>query len=227
MESKRKNVYIVIFVITTIIASCLAIYLYITGNSENEKLQAKINELNSTNIENNDNNVQQNSNNVTDSKFSTINYGNLGNNCYISKSIPILNQGIKVKVENKKAFVAILDDNIGTNEYTKEKGKYYEIQNVNGNVVDIAVLLVPTSSYPIFVLLMEDGTMQKTKIDNGSDIICEGKIDGFENIVGIESCETVSTNDFGGNKVDSYTMGVATVDENGQTKVLNINELIN
>ncbi len=48
MESKRKNVYIGIFVITTIIASCLAVYLYITGNSENEKLQAKIDELNST-----------------------------------------------------------------------------------------------------------------------------------------------------------------------------------
>ncbi len=232
MENKRKNVYIVIFVITTIIASCLAVYFYITGNNENEKLQAKVEELTSKNSDINDNEVQQNINNQendsasVDSNYSTNFPSNLGDNCYISKSIPTLNQGIKVKVENNKAYVAILDDNIGTNKYTKEKGKYYEIQNVSGNVVDITVLLVPTSSYPVFVLLMEDGTLQKTKIDSSSDIICDGKVNDFENIVGIESCEIVSTNDFGGNKVDTYSMGVATIDKSGKTKVININDLI-
>ena len=44
MESKRKNVYITIFVITTIIASCAAVYFYlkatnnklVAGNKESE-----------------------------------------------------------------------------------------------------------------------------------------------------------------------------------------------
>lgn len=46
MENKRKNIYIVIFVITTIIASCVAVYFGIVGNKENEKLNQQISELN-------------------------------------------------------------------------------------------------------------------------------------------------------------------------------------
>ena len=34
MESKRKNIYIVIFVITTIIASCVAVYFGVVGNNK-------------------------------------------------------------------------------------------------------------------------------------------------------------------------------------------------
>ena len=49
MENKRKNIYIVIFVITTIIASCVAVYFGIMGKKETEKLQAKVDELNSVN----------------------------------------------------------------------------------------------------------------------------------------------------------------------------------
>ena len=45
MESKRKNVYITIFVITTIIASCVAVYFGIsenTGKKEIKELEAKV-----------------------------------------------------------------------------------------------------------------------------------------------------------------------------------------
>ena len=51
MESKRKNVYITIFVITTIIASCIAVYFGIsenTGKKKIKELEAKVEVLNST-----------------------------------------------------------------------------------------------------------------------------------------------------------------------------------
>ena len=59
MESKRKNVYIVIFVITTIIASCVAVYFGIMGNKEVNDLKAQVEdlkeEINNTNDENQEN----------------------------------------------------------------------------------------------------------------------------------------------------------------------------
>ncbi len=59
MENKRKNIYIVIFVITTIIASCVAVYFGIMGNKEANDLKAQVEdlreEINNTNNENQEN----------------------------------------------------------------------------------------------------------------------------------------------------------------------------
>lgn len=63
MTNKRKNIYIVIFVITTIIASCIALYLYISSDKEKQQLsqnienlkteyEEKINEINANNENN-------------------------------------------------------------------------------------------------------------------------------------------------------------------------------
>lgn len=72
MKDKRKNVYIVIFVITTIIASCIAVYFYISCDKEKQKLsqdmenlkteyEEKINEI-SLNNESNVNNEKDENN---------------------------------------------------------------------------------------------------------------------------------------------------------------------
>lgn len=64
MNNKRKNILIVIFVITTIAASCIAVYLYISSDKEKQQLsqnianlkteyEEKINEIN-VNNENNE-----------------------------------------------------------------------------------------------------------------------------------------------------------------------------
>lgn len=47
MESKRKNIYIVIFVITTIVAGCLAIFFKVDGDNKINKVEAKLEESNS------------------------------------------------------------------------------------------------------------------------------------------------------------------------------------
>ena len=63
MNSKRKNILIVIFVITTIVASCIAVYLYISSDKEKQELsqnienlkteyEEKINEINANNENN-------------------------------------------------------------------------------------------------------------------------------------------------------------------------------
>lgn len=49
-ENKRKNIYIIIFVITTIVASCIAVYFGVVKNNyekELNNLKAKIEEMNS------------------------------------------------------------------------------------------------------------------------------------------------------------------------------------
>ena len=47
MENKRKNIYIVVFVITTIIASCVAVYFGVMWNKDKQTLEAKIQEMSS------------------------------------------------------------------------------------------------------------------------------------------------------------------------------------
>ena len=42
MNNKRKNILIVIFVITTIAASCIAAYLYISSDKEKQQLSQNI-----------------------------------------------------------------------------------------------------------------------------------------------------------------------------------------
>ena len=44
MESKRKNVYITIFVITTIIAAGLAIFFKVDGDNKLKSMEAKVEE---------------------------------------------------------------------------------------------------------------------------------------------------------------------------------------
>ena len=59
--------------------------------------------------------------------------------------------------------------------------------------------------------------MTKTKFSQGSDIICDGKIDGLENIVRIDEVEIVNKLKFGENVVDSYSTGVVATNKNGDT----------
>lgn len=221
---ERKNIFIVIFVITTIVASCLAIYFAINGSKDIKLLEEKINSLSSkndipsnigkNNSESIDNNIQ--SPNKTDT-YDIIDISNsLNEDMYLSKKF----DNIKTKILNGKAYVAFTTDEIGTSKYGKELNKYYEILNVNGKVIDISVVKIPTSGYPIFVMLMEDGTLQKTKFVEGSDIICNGKIEDYENITRIDDVEIINKLDFGGEIAESYSQSVVATDKYGNTKLI-------
>ncbi len=213
MESKRKNVYIVLFVITTIIAGCLAAYFKIMANKEKDELNAKVLELeNKLNTENvsNDVNQTQNTYNILDVSKK------LNDKYYLCKQMG----NVKAKIVDNKAYVAVIEGNLGTNTYTKKLNEYYEIQGVSGKVVDICIEEIPTSKYPIFVLLMEDGTLEATKFVDGDDIVSKGKLDGYENIVRIDNCESVDENKFGDDIVKTYSSSVCATDINGNSKIV-------
>lgn len=207
---ERKNILIIIFVITTIVASCIAVYFCVNGSNQIKVLEEKINNL-TTEIDvsnNEENNVQT---------YSIINISNnLNDNMYLSKQLG----NVKTKIVDGKAYAAFTTNSIGTANYTKELNEYYEILGVNGEVVDISIVEIPTSGYPIFVMLMNDGTLQKTKFVQGSDIVCDGKIEGYENIVRIDAVEVVNTHEFGDSIAKQYSKGIVVTDKEGNTELL-------
>ncbi len=67
MENKRKNIYIAIFIITTIIASVLAFYFGIIQKQKNDELKSEINDL-KQNLNNQDQNTNNTNNTNNDNK---------------------------------------------------------------------------------------------------------------------------------------------------------------
>ena len=192
-----KNVFITIFIFTTIISAGFAVYFGLELKKGNDdKINSSVSDQNYS-----EKNVESTESNLQDKIV------------YLSKTF----ENTKTKIQNGKAYVSFTTNELGSGEYTKELNKYYEILNVKGNVIDISRVTIPTSKYPIFILLMDDGTVQKTKFSQGSDIICDGKIDGLENIVRIDEVEIVNKLEFGENVVDSYSTGVVATNKNGDT----------
>lgn len=202
-----KNVFITIFIFTTIISAGFAVYFGLELKKGNDdKINSSLSDQNYS-----EKDVESTESNLQD-KILDISK-NLNEGVYLSKTF----ENTKTKIQNGKAYVSFTTNELGSGEYTKELNKYYEILNVKGNVIDISRVTIPTSKYPIFILLMDDGTVQKTKFSKGSDIICDGKIDGLENIVRIDEVEIVNKLEFGENVVDSYSTGVVATNKNGDT----------
>lgn len=208
-----KNVFLTIFIFTTILATGIAIYFVIENMNINKQLLENKSNIENYNTENSavEKKQDEDSEKIDVSK-------NLQEGVYLSKTFG----NIKTKIQDGKAYIAFTSKELGSSEFTKELNKYYEILNVSGNVIDISMIKMPTSGYPIFILLMEDGTIQKTKFVQGSDIICDGKIDGFENIERIDEIEIVNNLEFGNEKVVDYSIGVVATDNNGKTKQVKI-----
>ncbi len=208
-----KNVFLTIFIFTTILTTGIAIYFVIENMNINKQLLENKSNIENYNTENSAVEEKQDKDNekIDVSK-------NLQEGVYLSKTFG----NIKTKIQDGKAYIAFTSKELGSSEFTKELNKYYEILNVSGNVIDISMIKMPTSGYPIFILLMEDGTIQKTKFVQGSDIICDGKIDGFENIERIDEIEIVNNLEFGNEKVVDYSIGVVATDNNGKTKQVKI-----
>ncbi len=106
MESKRKNVYIALFVITTIIAGCLAAYFGIMKNKEAEDLKSQIADLQNQ-IDNINNNSKDNENNQNDDNIVNSNTNNEENKNEAKELIT--SDADKIK------YNEILDDRINTN----------------------------------------------------------------------------------------------------------------
>jgi len=210
---ERKSIYIVIFVITTIIASCVAVYFAGVRNNEINELKQTVNNL-TLQLENNKE-IQAEKMEINISK----NVDNIQNiEAYVIKD----DGNVAAKVQNGKAYVKVINSGkISSNVmWKKNLNEFYEIENINGVVVDICTYRYVGSGEYIFILLMEDGTLQKTKISDGSSFICEGKIDGYENIIRIDDVEVKNENQFGDEISVFYSKAVVATDSNGNTELL-------
>ena len=160
MTNKRKNIYIVIFVITTIIASCIALYLYISSDKEKQQLSQNIENLkteyeekiNEINVNNENNEKDKNESNeilqknmdkiarVTIEDFLNLNSimfaGDLGSFLYdfldFYDSAEELEKNKKDGVTNLKYEDVILElENYATREFLDSK--YYNLYYTNEN----------------------------------------------------------------------------------------------
>ena len=160
MNNKRKNILIVIFIITTIAASCIAAYLYISSDKEKQQLSQNIENLkteyeekiNEINVSNENNEKDKNESNeilqknmdkiarVTIEDFLNLNSimfaGDLGSFLYdfldFYDSAEELEKNKKDGVTNLKYEDVILElENYATREFLDSK--YYNLYYTNEN----------------------------------------------------------------------------------------------
>ena len=160
MTNKRKNILIVIFIITTIAASCIAAYLYISSDKEKQQLSQNIENLkteyeekiNEINVSNENNEKDKNESNeilqknmdkiarVTIEDFLNLNSimfaGDLGSFLYdfldFYDSAEELEKNKKDGVTNLKYEDVILElENYATREFLDSK--YYNLYYTNEN----------------------------------------------------------------------------------------------
>ena len=214
MESKRKNVYIAIFVITTIIAGCLAVYFGITGNKKMKELQSKIDNLESNNKEeessSNNENLSRDKikediiNNFDESKCinkiddyhyillkNDENANDLKNEIHgISGQIQQDEKTFSIKIDWSKKPYGITGDYNGEQEYTL---------NFNSKITDVIFASDRIDAYSEkYIFLLEDGTVEYIPLYNAckdNKIMSYGKIDNVKDIVHIQkgSYGTVNT----------------------------------
>ena len=160
MTNKRKNILIVIFVITTIAASCIAVYLYISSDKEKQQLSQNIanlkteyeEKINEINVSNENNEKDKNESNeilqknmdkiarVTIEDFLNLNSimfaGDLGSFLYdfldFYDSAEELEKNKKDGVTNLKYEDVILElENYATREILDSE--YYNVNYTNEN----------------------------------------------------------------------------------------------
>lgn len=151
---------------------------------------------------------------IVDSYFKNI-------DVYVVKNFP---NDISVKIANGKAYVAINRDTIGAGSYEKEVGTYYEIKGISSKVIDVAMIRIPTSGYPIFACLMENGTVEVTKFVENSDIVSNGTIPGYNNIVRIDNVEYFEEQQLDDKTVKIPTIQIAATQKDGTVQILHILE---
>lgn len=192
MESKRKNIYIVIFVITTIIAACLAVYFGVELNKvkrNNKELEEnvmaykqKIEE--NTIVENNKKEIEENvvekiveksifpvydSTKFTDSQMKNltdvfVRLGSPWDSAIIGKDGSVI-----VKVVNNNVPIDV------------------KVQGLSGKCIDVIGGPVTDGASSVIYFLNVDGTVEKSNSDwySSNKITSAGIIPDLKNIVRI------------------------------------------
>lgn len=205
MEGKRKNVYIVIFIITTLVSACLAIYFGIERNNnetiitnlEADLKEAKSTANNETITNNTDKDIEKEKNTekvevskiiTFDNNKSVKNYNKEYTLSGVSNSgivLNLLNSG-DVTVSFTKD-ITLMDPNISE----KFLANKFKITGFSGKVIDVNIgVMGPYMGDPVLFFLMEDGSVEHLKtsdIFKNDKLTSSGKLSGLSNIVKITS----------------------------------------
>ena len=208
MESKRKNVYIAIFIITTIIASCAAVYFYLKAS--NNKLVTGSEENKVTSHE------SQTSTNVDIAKEEVkekVVYKNVMPELDPTKCIEGNKDGgtysFRVADSFGTAFNAYLGEDkrtVGISVNVEEINRMYNLNKSSNNfsypielkfdkeISDLCISSLGFQSvgYEILMILLKDGTVEYMPLYDAmknNNIKSYGKIEGITDIARIGSVE--------------------------------------
>ncbi len=219
MENKRKNIYIVIFVITTIIASCVAVYFGIMGKKETEKLQAKVDELNSVNsdLDKNSQVVEQQEKVVEKvvekaiiPKFDTSKIKNKPDNITYSGNVMYSQviDGLSITINN--------NGNVNlTTFYDATDSREIKVNGLNGKVIDACQGTLGDGANDAVVFLTENGDVyfadnvsNATNRYQGTGVLNAKKVSSVSNICRV--LWTMSTMTDLGNRSRATFIGIDT-----------------
>ena len=202
MESKRKNVYITIFIITTVLAGCLAVYFGVKGNKDVEKLEAKLKEntalTDDTTKEQEEKNNEQTEKNNTEvvekvvekivekgiiptydpskmqNKLSDVNYSN---NIMYSQIV----SGLSFNINSS--------GNVNATVHNGGESKELKINGINGKVIDVCQGTLGQGANDALVFLTENGdvyfadnVLAATNQYNGTWVLNAEKVSSVSNI---------------------------------------------
>lgn len=204
MESKRKSVYITIFVITTIIASCAAVYFYLKSNSSKVVTQTEENRVASQ-----ENKTSTNIDIAKEEVKEKVVYKNIIPELDPNKCIEGSKDGkyyyhfifnvfepfsTAYLKEDKKSIVIGLNLNdinkyYGFNKTSNDFGSTIELK-FDTDVVDVCSASVSSQAvgYEVLLVLLKDGTVEYVPLYEAiknNNIKSYGKIDGITDIVRI------------------------------------------
>lgn len=201
-HSKRKNIYIIVFVVTTIIAACVAVYFGIKVNEGKGDLQIANKDIEEykSQLEQAKANVNQGEVNVPKTEEKVVEKGKLfpfninmlrqGDSNLSYKIVNSLAQEVKIIVNEGKAYLYcqeeikswIGEENCKNLIYNKEQ----EIVGFDKKVIDAYVSGTGMSTGDVVLLfLMEDGSMEYLPLAKVSTnrYKSSGKIKNIQNIV--------------------------------------------
>lgn len=221
MDNKRKNVYITIFVITTIIAGCLAVYFGIDANQKKKELEAKSAELQNSASNETSEISEDSKTNVEIKEVEKIveKYGVLNvdtTNCLNKKDDTILyskHYGIgqtsygviaslsgdyktitvNVDLDKFKHFYGNVTDATGTKNETHTFNKKVETMCIGGFGQSV-------QGETIFCI-MEDGTVEYLNLNNAAknnNFADFKQVSGVSNIIAIQTVNVRATVDSNG-----------------------------
>ena len=216
MENKRKNIYIVVFIITTIIASCVAVYFGVMWNNDKQTLEAKIQEMSSqSNMTNKEekNNVEKEEsdekvvykytrptidvnkciNAHKDAEYQIIKEDSMSDDISCSVNKDKKSVTLSINWENMKKMYQINQPN-----EIKGNSETVTIDNFSNEIIDVCVVRLGQGiGNETILFLMEDGTVEYIPIYRAlknKEYKSYGELNGLDSIVDVSKGSAVLNN---------------------------------